>query len=105
MINSQETNRTLISENYDNERQMFELYYPPFEGAILGGAGAIMCSYNRIHDKYSCENPTTLAGHLKKTLNFTGWVMSDWWATHSTSIEQGLDQEMPDDTYFGATLK
>lgn len=64
-----------------------------------------MCSYNKIHDKWSCENPTTLAGHLKTDLNFTGWVMSDWGATHSPSIVQGLDQEMPSDTYFGKELK
>lgn len=70
---------------------MFEIYLPPFEGAVVAGVGSVMCSYNRIHDIYSCENPNTLAGNLKKDLNFTGWVMSDWGATHSTSIVQGLD--------------
>jgi beta-glucosidase-like glycosyl hydrolase len=25
-------------------------------------------------------------------LGFDGWVMSDWGATHSTSIKEGLDQ-------------
>lgn len=64
-----------------------------------------MCSYNRIHDVYSCENPVTLGGHLKNNLNFTGWVMSDWGGTHSPSIMEGLDQEMPSDVYFGDTLK
>ena len=34
-------------------------------------------SDNKINDRWSCENPTTL-GYLKKDLNFTGWVMSDW---------------------------
>eukprot|EP01046_Picozoa_sp_COSAG06_P075616 COSAG06_NODE_23720_length_683_cov_1.219178_2_plen_48_part_00 len=28
---------------------------------------------NKINDVWSCENPDTL-GHLKKDLNFTGWV-------------------------------
>lgn len=71
----------------------------------MAGAGSVMCSYNLLHDKWSCENPVTLAGHLKTDLNFTGFVMSDWWATHSTSIVEGLDMEMPDDTYFGDALK
>lgn len=86
VINSEETNRTTVSENYIDERSLFEIFYPPFEGAIRAGIGAFMCSYNKIHDKWSCENPTTLAGHLKTDLNFTGWVMSDWGATHSSSI-------------------
>ena len=53
-----------------------------------------MCSYNKINGAWSCENPETL-GNLKKDLGFEGWVMSDWGATHSTSIMAGLDQEMP----------
>lgn len=50
--------------------------------------------YNKINGVWSCENPETL-GNLKKDLGFEGWVMSDWGATHSTSIMAGLDQEMP----------
>ena len=33
-----------------------------------------------------------------------GFVMSDWRAAHSTSILQGLDQQMPGDTFFGEAL-
>lgn len=32
-------------------------------------------------------------------------IITDWGATHSTSIVQGLDQEMPSDDYFGKSLK
>jgi beta-glucosidase len=70
-------------------------YYPPFAGAVEGRVGSIMCSYNRINGEFSCENPETLGNDLKQSLKFDGWVMSDWGATHSTSIMQGLDQEMP----------
>lgn len=63
------------------------MYYPSFEGAVEAGVGSMMCSYNKIQDAWSCENPTTLAGHLKTDLNFTGFVVSDWGATHSISIE------------------
>ena len=39
-----------------------------------------------------------------KELGFNGWVMSDWGATHSTSINQGMDQEMPGGVWFGKRL-
>mmetsp|Transcript_57050 Transcript_57050/g.177032 ORF Transcript_57050/g.177032 Transcript_57050/m.177032 type:complete len:591 (-) Transcript_57050:39-1811(-) len=91
--NSQEANRMDVSEDVD-ERTLFEMYYPPFEGAVQGGVGSIMCSYNRLNGTYSCENPVTL-GHLKNELGFKGFVMSDWGATHTASMHQGLDMEMP----------
>ena len=58
-----------------------------------------MCSYNKISlnggvARWSCQNPETLAA-LKEDLGFSGWVMSDWGGTHSASINQGLDMEMP----------
>jgi len=100
--NNQETNRATVSEVVD-ERTRHELYYEPFQGAVDAGIGSFMCSYNKINSVWSCENPETL-GDLKKTLGFQGWVMSDWGATHSTSILAGLDQEMPSRTFFGPTL-
>lgn len=74
--NNQETNRGSVSELVD-ERTRFEMYYPPFAGAVKAGLGSIMCSYNKINGVWSCENPETL-GDLKKELGFEGWVMSDW---------------------------
>ena len=41
------------------------------------------------------QNPITLAQNLKIDVGFKGYVMSDWGATHSTSIMAGLDVEMP----------
>jgi len=91
--NSQEANRMDVSEDID-ERTLFEMYYPPFEAAVEAGIGSMMCSYNRLNGTFSCENPLTL-GHLKNELKFQGFVMSDWGATHSPSMHQGLDMEMP----------
>lgn len=98
--NNQETHRTTDVSDVD-ERTRFEIYYPPFEGAIAAGVGSFMCSYNKIQASpsspplWSCENPETLKRDLKQRLGFKGWVMSDWGATHSPSINAGLDQEMP----------
>eukprot|EP00730_Choanoeca_flexa_P009428 TRINITY_DN12646_c4_g1_i1.p1 TRINITY_DN12646_c4_g1~~TRINITY_DN12646_c4_g1_i1.p1 ORF type:complete len:687 (+),score=167.95 TRINITY_DN12646_c4_g1_i1:2334-4394(+) len=105
--NNQETNRHGVSENVD-ERTRFEMYYPPFEGAIEAGVGSFMCSYNLINGRWSCENNATLATDLKVRLNPDKkyfWVMSDWGATHSPSINQGLDQEMPRGDYMNQTVK
>lgn len=92
--NNQESDRSEVSAN-DDERTRHELYYPPFLGAIEAGVGSFMCSYNKINNVWSCENNETLNIDLKNHLHFNGWVMSDWGATHSVSIDKGLDQEMP----------
>lgn len=100
--NNQETNRSSFTANVD-ERTQFEMYYPPFEGAVDAGVGSIMCSYNKECidcptskiGKWSCENPDSLQRDLKGRIGFKGWIMSDWGGTHSASINSGLDQEMP----------
>ena len=81
-----------------------ELYAPPFGSASNSSAG-FMCSYNRINGAYACENPATLK-ILKDYYNFSGFVVSDWGATHSTSasINAGLDIEMPKAQYFTEPL-
>lgn len=101
VLNNQETNRQGVSAEAD-ERTRFEMYYPPFEGAIEAGVGSYMCGYNKINGEWSCENPTTLSD-LKRTLGFKGYVMSDWGATHSTSLGQGLDMEMPHEDFMNAS--
>jgi beta-glucosidase-like glycosyl hydrolase len=113
VANNQESNRHGDTAVVD-ERTRFEIYYPPFEGAVEAGVGSFMCSYNLIQaggmpavnktGNWSCENSETLNVDLKGRMNFSGFVMSDWMATHSTSIDRGLDQEMPGDSYMGNAL-
>ncbi len=107
VANSQESNRTTDSSDID-ERTLHELYLPQYQAAIQqGGAGAVMCSYNRINSVYACENPDTLTTALRNQMGFTGFVMSDWGATHSTvgSANAGLDMEMGSGTYYGPALQ
>jgi len=105
-----------------SERAMHELYYWAFRGGINAGSGVVMCSYNRVSVQkeqpfemvtglYACENNITLP-HLKTPeasggLGFEGYVQSDWGATHSTvqAAINGLDQQMPDASFFGSKLQ
>lgn len=42
-------------------RALQEIYFPAFRAAVgQGGAGSVMCSYNRINGTASCQNPATL---------------------------------------------
>lgn len=60
-----------------------------------GDPGSVMCSYNRVHGDYACENDWLLNQVLKNDWGFKGYVMSDWGATHSTipAALRGLDQQ------------
>ncbi|MCW3047490.1 MAG: glycosyl hydrolase [Solirubrobacterales bacterium] len=108
--NNQETNRMTVSADVD-ERTLHEIYLPAFETAVKQGkAGAVMCSYNQLNSVYACENPALLTDVLKKEFGFSGFVMSDWGATHSTvaAANAGLDMEMAGSNngqYFGDALK
>ena len=63
---------------------------------------SVMCSYNLTNGQYDCENSHLLNDVLKGDWAFPGFVMSDWWATHSTATAaiNGLDQEQPNQQYF-----
>ena len=108
-VYNQETNRNTPSDNaIIDPRTLQEIYLPQFQASVQqGAASSVMCSYSTINGTYACENPTTLNGALDTQFGFPGFVTSDWGATHSTvaSANAGLDQEMPDDTYFGSALE
>jgi beta-glucosidase len=101
-------NHRFEEDSIVDRRTLHEIYLPPFEAAIEEGhVGTVMCAYVKTNGSYSCENPYLLTTLLRKQLDFAGWVMSDWGATHSTvaSANAGLDQEMPDAKYYGASLQ
>ncbi|KAK6599869.1 glycosyl hydrolase family 3 N terminal domain-containing protein [Botrytis cinerea] len=109
------TNIDAISSNID-DRTLHELYLWPFADAVRAGTTSILCSYNRINETYACENPHLLNNILKGELGFQGYVVSDWFATHSgyPAANAGLDMDMPGyisqsaintgETYFGPHL-
>ncbi|MER7393933.1 glycoside hydrolase family 3 C-terminal domain-containing protein [Streptomyces sp. NPDC000151] len=105
-LNNQEYERNSINVVAD-ERTMHEAELRGFEAAVTAGAGAVMGAYNKVNGTFACENPDLLTDILRGQWGFEGWVMTDWFAAHSTvaSIAAGLDMEMPDGKYFGAALK
>ncbi|HEY2300106.1 MAG TPA: glycoside hydrolase family 3 C-terminal domain-containing protein [Jatrophihabitans sp.] len=106
-VNDQETNR-MSADSVVGERAMEEIHLPAFRAAVQQGhVGSVMCSYNRVNARYACQNRSLLRHYLNHQMHFTGWVMSDWLATHSTvrSAKAGLDMEMPVGQYYGDKLK
>jgi beta-glucosidase len=108
-LNSQETGRAVASAHI-GEAAMRESDLLAFEiGIEIGNPGSIMCSYNRVNGIYTCENEFLLNQVLRRDWGYKGWVMSDWGAVHSTSIQAGLDQESGTSTqdkgYFGSMLR
>lgn len=101
-FNDQESGRTTANVIID-ERGGRESDLLAFEiGVKDSNVQSVMCSYNLTNGQYDCENSHLLNDVLKGDWAFPGFVMSDWWATHSTATAaiNGLDQEQPNQQYF-----
>jgi beta-glucosidase len=106
-VNDQDSGRIVVNAVI-SKRAIRESDLLAFQIALKGsGAGAVMCSYNKINGTYACENSYTLTDVLKKDFGFQGFVISDWGATQSTvnASLAGLDIEMPGNDSFGEPLK
>ncbi|MFI5801449.1 glycoside hydrolase family 3 C-terminal domain-containing protein [Streptomyces sp. NPDC051561] len=104
-LNNQEADRLTVDVEIE-EQPLREMELRGFEAAVAAGVGVVMGSYNKVRGSYACENRPLLTDLLRGEWGFTGWVVSDWGATHSTAqaITAGLDMEMPGSTHFGAAL-
>lgn len=97
VCNDSEFERHTISSEVD-ERALRELYLPPFEAAVCeANAWSVMAAYNRLNGTYCSENEDLLMRILRHEWGFQGFVVSDWYGTHSTAaaLRAGLDLEMP----------
>ncbi len=101
-VNNQEFERTTISAKV-SDRALREIYLPAFKAAVQeGDAKTVMAAYNKINGQYAAENTFLLNQILKKEWGFSGFVVSDWGAVHS-SLETALngnDLEMPTGYYM-----
>src|SRR4051794_23524361 len=102
--NNQETDRLTVDAKVP-ERALREIYTYQFAKAVRdGGVRSLMCAYNQVNGDYACQNRHLLTDILKRGWGFDGFVVSDWFANHSTvqSANAGLDLEMPGgNTIFG----
>ena len=106
-LNDQENGRNAVNVNIDL-RAARESDLLAFEIALQDSdIAAVMCSYNRFHGDYACENKYLLTDLLKNEWNFKGFVLSDWQGTHSMekASAAGLDHEEPGWIFFGDDLK
>ncbi|KKY13929.1 putative beta-glucosidase 1 precursor [Phaeomoniella chlamydospora] len=99
-------NITESSSSNIDDKTMHELYLWPFADAVRAGTASIMCSYNQVNNSYACGNSYLLNYLVKNELDFQGFIMSDWAATHGgvSDILAGLDMTMPGDTAFNSGL-
>ena len=109
-LNAQETDRVVLDARIE-PAAMRESDLLAFEIAIeRGRPGAVMCAYNQVNGRYSCENDWLLNEVLKTDWRYPYFVMSDWGAVHSTvrAAMAGLDQEsgeqLDTQNFFGRLL-
>jgi beta-glucosidase-like glycosyl hydrolase len=103
--NSEQENQRMEESSNVDDRTQHEIYVVPFLRSVMAGLSSVMCSYNLINGTYACESNSTMNGILKNELGFQGFVMSDWFAQHSTiSAMTGLDMSMPGDITLGSSM-
>ena len=61
-----------------SERQLWEVYLPPFKAALDAGAATFMNSFNDVNGVPATGNAYLQRTILKGKWNFTGFVVSDW---------------------------
>jgi beta-glucosidase len=103
-VNNTENSRHEMNAVIDDQT-LRENYVRNFEIMIKRSDPAcIMASYNRISGLHATENPKLLTDILRTELHWTGFTLSDWWATvdgaGAASLKAGLDYEMPDNQAF-----
>jgi beta-glucosidase len=101
-LNDQETGRETANVVID-ERAARETDLLAFEiGVRDANVQAVMAGYNLVAGAWCSESAWLLDGVLKQDWGFEGFVMSDWFGTHSTGAAAmaGLDMEMPGAVHF-----
>lgn len=97
------------------ERQLRNIYLPPFEAAVKQGAATFMTSFNENDGIPSSGNSFILKTVLRDEWKFKGFVVSDWGSIDEmvihgfcadkkeaamTAVNAGVDMEMVSYTYM-----
>jgi len=100
--NNQEHERMFVDAQI-SERALNEIYLPAFKAAVQeANVLCVMNAYNKINGHFASENDFLLKEKLKKEWGFTGMVMSDWGAVHSSipTANGAMDLEMPEGEFL-----
>lgn len=82
---------------YYNERQLDEIYLPPFVACFTkGGSRSVMTSYNSIDGQPATANDWLLNKKLKQDMGFTGFVISDASAVGGANVLHYTAKDYPD---------
>jgi len=98
--NNQETKRMSISAEI-GKRALEEIYLRNFKRVVnLADPWCVMASYNKINGYHGCEHKELLIDTLYKKWKFSGFVVSDWYASKNTTsteacVKAGMALEMP----------
>jgi beta-glucosidase len=96
-----------IQNSIVSDRALHEVHTLPYADAIRDAdLGSVMCSFNRLNGTYVCENPYALQQVLREDLGFTGFVITDFGAIHSTepSVRAGTDMETGTSAFYDGPL-
>ena len=82
-LNDQETNRLSMLCTWANEQSIREIYLKPFEMAVkVGGAKAVMSSFNYIGTTYAGASDELLNKVLRDEWGFHGFVLTDYYGVY-----------------------
>ncbi len=74
-----------------SQGDLWGTYLPHFEAAIVeGGAGSVMCAYNRVFGDPACASGLLLRDVLRGRWGFGGYVVSDCWAISDFHTGHGV---------------
>jgi beta-glucosidase len=113
----QPENGTNVGPAHVGERELREVFFPPFERAVKElPVRSVMASYNEIDGVPSHASPWLLNDVLRKEWGFKGAIVSDYFAVNELvtrhkmyadvknaaerAIESGVDSETPDPQGF-----
>lgn len=97
------------------ERQLRDVYLPPFKAAVDAGVASVMTSFSDIDGIPATANEYLLRQVLREEWGFDGMVVSDWESvrqlvSHGIAVDDkdaaqlaagaGVDMEMVSETYF-----
>lgn len=80
-----------------SERELREIFLPPFQAAIDADAASLMCAYSAYNGIPLCANGFLLKDVLRDEMGFNGLVMTDW-ATINNLVKIGVAKDFKDAT-------